>query len=307
MILLFSRLVEINAFFLLVLLNYPRMNNKFDFYRFQLVPVSLFQGSLFSNELNDYEYLKKVKNEIFETVIVNSQFSSNGCLLPIQKTFNTNNIHCFLLSNFRRQSVIKNFERTYVDSQPYVVVVIDNNSDQQIIAVSRNSAAYSSSKSVINILGRVFSRNLEKSNLEIHIEPIIQKGSFWKFLDQNHSLSKLSLSIVKPNLANISNTLPKLRSIGDNTNSHKTTLSLEAPINGVLENITRENEDINGIIDYCEKGGGTIHAKARVSKNLYKSEQNGLTVEVNFDFDAEGISQDNIKALLENLLQKAHL
>ena len=108
------------------------------------------------------------------------------------------------------------------------------------------------------MLSLAFGSHLAKSDLTIHIEPVVDKGNFWHFVKKHErSIERLDFEIVKPNLANISKSLTApLKQLIDITNSHKTSIKLKAPENGVLENITPKNAQLSSLVDYSNEGGG---------------------------------------------------
>ncbi|MNY36862.1 hypothetical protein D3C86_1713800 [compost metagenome] len=57
------------------------------------------------------------------------------------------------------------------------------------------------------------------------------------------------------------------------TNSHKTSITLKAPDNGVLENISKKNAQLNNLVNYSNEGGGdSIKMKLKgVSKKVTTS------------------------------------
>jgi hypothetical protein len=99
---------------------------------------------------------------------------------------------------------------------------------------------------------------LHDYSIVIHIEPIIEATDFWKIVEQHQdAVERLNFNIVKPNLADISKSLKEpLKQLIDNTNSHKTIIHLNAPKNGVLDNLNPDNEQLNDIVNYSNQGGG---------------------------------------------------
>ena len=126
------------------------------------------------------------------------------------------------------------------------------------MAISRNTEAFSDTKTVVKILSQTINKHLDHYNVVLHIEPIFQKEEFWK--------------IVGGNLTNISGCLKdELKRVIDTTNSHKTVVEFNAPARAALEDITPSNNDINGLVDYSANGGGNIGVKFKHDRKKYQT------------------------------------
>jgi hypothetical protein len=109
-------------------------------------------------------------------------------------------------------------------------------------------------------LAKIFSKYLLPHGLSIEFEQLFESNTFWSFAKKYEGRIKtVDFEIVKPNLAKISDSIKNtLKPLIEETNSHKTHLKLEAPREGVLENIDSDNEKINGLVEYSSEGGGNI-------------------------------------------------
>ena len=92
-----------------------------------------------------------------------------------------------------------------------------------------------------------------------------KKESFWKFVNSHHhELKLIDFKYIRPNLANISKSLPEdFRNFTDNVNSKESHIVLKAPENGILENIDKSNPAINGLVEYTSEGAGDIKLKIK--------------------------------------------
>ncbi|NCD69441.1 hypothetical protein [Mucilaginibacter agri] len=230
----------------------------FKMYRYHLVPIKSEQLSIFGNELT-LDELKIQKNELFERILVGSQsLKARSSQLPIEINYNQDNIYILKLGVDRKTTLYKDFKKVDVENQPFTYIIINNNSEIQKILIEDNKIAFYDTSAVRNILEVAFSAQLYQFSLTIHIEPVVDKGEFWDYIKKyEKNIERLDFEIVKPNLANISKSLTApLKQLVDITNSHKTTIKLKAPENGVLEKINPENKQLNSLVEYTNEGGG---------------------------------------------------
>ena len=230
----------------------------FKTYRYHLVPVKSDQLSVFGDKLS-IERLKEIKNDLFKDIIVNSKsLQGRSSKLPVELDYSNDEIYVLKLAVDRKAVLYKNFKPMDVENQPFIYVLINNDPEIQKILIEDNKSAFYDTSAVKNILELAFSMQLSTSDLTIHIEPVVDKGTFWDYVKKHErSIERLDFEIVKPNLANISKSLKApLKQLVDITNSHKTTIKLKAPTNGVLENINQKNDQLNSLVEYSNEGGG---------------------------------------------------
>lgn len=276
------------------------MDNKrinFHLSRYHLLPISTrdAQISLFEDKKLTYEELREKKNSFFKEVLhnlPNSKSHSN----PLKLFQNDDNYYLFKLANKKITTITQNFENISVDDEPYVYVIINNNNNVQRIAISENFDAFSSTDVVKNILRKVFQKDLLNYGLSIEIEQEFNSVDFWKYI-QSHKdqITYINFEYIKPNLANISGSLPKdFKNFSDNVNSHESHLTIKAPTNGVLENIDKGNKDINGLVDYTSKGGGSIKLKVKNFRKQLSTKENPVILQMD-QIDIEGAPDQVIK------------
>ena len=93
-----------------------------------------------------------------------------------------------------------------------------------------------------------------------------------------------------------------MRTLIEDTNSHLTTLKLESAEDGILSGITPENENLNGIVNYSSEGGGNIKVKVRGQKELIQTKKSIKKMRVKFDIDITTNKVDEIKDIVEGVL-----
>ena len=232
---------------------------KFEYYRFQLVPKKVVQLSI-DNVAYTYDEIKAKKNEYFSDVLTKTTFKGKKGNLPYRIIYEKNNIFVLFLSNPKPYSYIHNFQKQQGTTEPFSIIVIDNNPENQLMAISRNTEAFTDTKTVVKILSQTINKHLDHYNVVLHIEPIFQKEEFWKIVGgKKEEISMIRFELIKPNITNISGCLKdELKRVIDATNSHKTIVEFNAPTKAALEDITPNNNDINGLVDYSANGGGNI-------------------------------------------------
>jgi len=245
-------------------------------YRYHLVPVKTDQLSIFNKEIT-VEELKEKKNQFFSEILSSSKSLKgiNTAQLPIEIDYAKDDIFIMKLAVERKTTLYKDFKPLDYNNQPFIYIAINNDSEVQKILIEDNQNAFKKTSTVRNILQHAYSTLLAKFELTIHIEPVVDQGSFWDFVDKHQKkIEKLEFEIVKPNLANISKSLTEpLKQLINITNSHKTNITLKAPENGVLENISKNNAQLNNLVNYSNEGGGdSIKMKLKgVSKKVSTS------------------------------------
>lgn len=234
----------------------------FEYFRYQLVPTRIRQLTI-DDVPYTTEKIREMKNQFFSDVISKITLMHNNKPLHTKIMFEENEKYLLLVGNDRKVPYVEEFETKKINSAPYSVVAIDNNPDRQIMAIRNDRNAFSGADTLSRIIERALNEKLNYYNLEIHIEAISPKESFWSAISNSkEDVVKIKFEIIKPNMSNISSTLDQeMRGIIDDLNSHKSTLTFEATSNGYLENVTEANVKLNNIVDYATQGGGNASVK----------------------------------------------
>ena len=276
------------------------MKSTFDYYRYQLVPNTTRDFSLF-DKVYTYEEAKEQKNSFFASFIEDPEISSKKGILPSILIAKQDDKYIFLLSNISSVDVVNNFTTETVKNEPYVVIIIDNDPENQIIAISRNKKAYSSSDVVVGILLANFQSRLDEYKISIYIEPIYSPSTFWGLVEHK-SISWIKFELIKPNLANISGAFSgDIRESADMFNSHKTELKYNAPQNNCLENLSRDNQVLDGLVEYASQGGGNITVKDTQNPSIsLKQSIKFKTIE--YELEIENPTDEMIREFLNRIL-----
>jgi hypothetical protein len=100
-------------------------------------------------------------------------------------------------------------------------------------------------------------------------------------------------------MANISGEAVKaIKMLKNNSNSHKTTLALNAPKNGVLDNLTPDNQEIAALVDYQAEGGGKSTIRIKGHRKKIKTSKKQVTVEVD-EITIENVPYEKVSDVLE--------
>lgn len=232
----------------------------FEIYRFHLLPITTNQISLFERGMT-YEELVEKKNEFFDEIVQDLQNRTQD--FPIELYSTEDKSYLFRLANPKKTTIYRNFADIPENTEPYIYIIINTDPLVQKIAISRNSEAFSTPSASKNVLLNIFSKYLKFYGLSIDFEQLFESNTFWSYAKKfSGRIKSIDFEIIKPNLSKISYTIKdSLKPLIESTNSHKTHLKLDAPVEGSLENINKENKLVNGLVSYSSEGGGNISMK----------------------------------------------
>ncbi len=235
----------------------------FDLYRYQLLPTSQQQQELFQKTYSADE-IRLHKNQFFENALKSElrfshrNFEINYKIEIYEKLW-------FIIKIGAHKKVnrdTKEFTKEKLDSWPNVTVVVHNDPKTQIIAISKNIKAFSNTKIVAQIFDIALTEALHSYGLIIQTREQFEKNNFWSVINENpNKIERVRFEMIAPNMANISHALKiDLKQLNRDTNCHKAKIELESLPGTTLE-INKDNELINGCVDYSANGGGDIAIK----------------------------------------------
>ncbi|TYC14780.1 hypothetical protein ES677_05210 [Bizionia gelidisalsuginis] len=269
----------------------------FHIYRYHLLPIESAnqQVKLFNDKKITAKEIKERKNEFFAKTLANLEDSKNSSH-PLKLEHSEGQNYLFKLAQNKTTNITKDFKNIKIADAPYAHVVLNNDPSVQKIAISDNKEAFSSPEVVKNILKKLFRRDLEKFGLNIEIEALYDKVEFWKYVSKHRKeITYLNFEFIKPNLANISKSLPLVfKNFVDNTNSHESHIIIKAPEKGTLVNIKKSNEAIKGLVDYTSEGAGSIKLKVKGIRKQISTKEKPVTIQVR-ELDIEGPAEQVIK------------
>lgn len=239
----------------------PGNNATFDLYRYQLLVDKSVQLKL-GDEYHTWEDIKKDKNRILETVLTNQDFHFNSKKSSIQSKllFHKDDRFYYKVAVKRDRKITNiDFTEGVVEDYPNILIAINNAADVQKIAIQSYTNAFKTTDIVSRFLEQSIDKELNKSNLSMYVEPIIDEKEFWKMVQRyDKRITQLSFDMVSPNMANISQNLKiNLKELYEDTNAHKTKIELDSDKDSYLE-IKQNNQLLNSLVDYTSQGGGNI-------------------------------------------------
>jgi hypothetical protein len=269
----------------------------FRIYRFHLLPLSAdeTQISMFPKKIMNTIELKEKKNAFFNSIL-NSLVESKNNVNPIRLHHHEDEFFVFKIAQKKTARITQDFKNQTVNNEPYSYIIINNDNTVQKIAISENSEAFSNTDVIKNILTKVFRKELEQFQLNIIIEQLFDSKSFWEYVDKyKNELTYINFQYIKPNLAAISKSLPEdFKKFAENVNSHESHLTIKAPEKGILENISKKNPVVNGLVEYSSDGGGNINLKVKkIRKHLNTADK--PVIQQIYELEIEGVAEQVFK------------
>ena len=282
----------------------------FELFRYQLLPLTQnVQIDLFPDErvmsINSVEELKAQKNEIFHHVLTKS-LSLQHRQSELNKKVIMESPPWFVMGINTKKSLKRekpDFDQEQIETWPHVIVIINNEPDVQIIAVSRNTRAFRSGSVITKILQENLGIVLQKYQLTIQIDSFFEKSEFWKLVGEYQGqITSVHFELISPNMANISGALKlnlDLAKLNADTNSHRTDLKLNSSKGGALE-INQENLLVNSLVDYSSEGGGNIKLKLKGIKRMIRTPKSVREISIN-ELSVQNISPEQLERLFEKI------
>ena len=275
----------------------------FECYRYQLNPVKNNQLQLFGKSIS-FEELKSKKNELFSEAIL----SRREIIIPGRKgTYKQVKVAqegSLFIYKFASQKELNHtteeLKEERLSDYPYVYMFIDNNPQNQIIAVSRYYKAFQNTEVVINSIENFYNEKINSSQLSFFVSPILNEKDYWETIEKYRGrIRQIRFDIIRPNISNISSALRKeMKDLIDTSNSHKTKLELNSPEKQTLEDINQNNQQIASLSDYSIKGGGEISLKVKGIKQRIKTSESKQKFEI-AEATLKGNAQDILTILSE--------
>jgi hypothetical protein len=254
----------------------------FELYRYQLLPASQQQQDLFHKTLSADE-IRENKNRFFDSILNElPPFRYRGYEIKHKVMFHKDDWFIFKLGAHKSvDRDTEDFRRERIESWPNVTVLVHNNPDTQILAISRNLKAFSSTSTVAKIFERSLTPALRHFGLTIQVREQFEKNNFWSIIRQNAGrITRVRFEMVAPNMSNISRTLKvDLRQLNRESNCQKANLELEALPGAALE-IKETNELMDGCVEYSSLGGGDIAIKVRGIKKEIRTSTTVKSIEI---------------------------
>ncbi|MEP3838890.1 MAG: hypothetical protein ABJM36_14655 [Algibacter sp.] len=263
----------------------------FSVYRYQILPISNNLQTRIDFNFNSIDELISEKNNIFREVILNPKTKFRGKGYNVLSKFEESFDDTYFLRmgvekkvNIRDKDFVSKTENDYPNS----LVYIDNANDKQYLLIEHQSDAFYKTSVLKNIIEKSMQNYLYEYGLSVYISKVTSISDFWEtIMEYKGRIKSLRFNFIRPNMSNISGkAVEAIKILKNESNSHKTLLELNAPKNGVLENLTPDNQDIEGLAEYCSDGGGTPSIKITGVRKRIKTNKKEITIEldeVNFN------------------------
>lgn len=265
---------------------------KFELFRYQLLTSDQKTVQFFS-DMKPAEDVREKKNEYFFEALS----SINEWKDPVKKLeiisetiYSDDDLYvCKIGARKTLKYTDENFQENTTDDWPHVTVVVNNKPNVQIIAVSPNNKAFSSSNRVVDVMMKTLQDILKSYGLVVYADPLFDKKRFWEIVEKHKGkIYSVKFEMISPNISNIRKTLYKQVLLArDECNAKKTLVELEAD-KGAALTLNEDNEYISGMVDYSSEGGGEIKIRARGERVITtKKQPRSVTVSVR-DEDTQG-------------------
>lgn len=171
------------------------------------------------------------------------------------------------------------YKREKIENWPHIETYILNNPEDQLLIIQDRSSAFANTDTVANIILRGTRGSLDKIGLSLQIEPLFDESYFWGLVNEySNRITWVEFEFITPNMANISKTLADtLKNLGKETNAVKEQLTLRSDPLSSLD-ISKENETIQGLVDYTSQGAGDIKLKIKGIRKRFQTSNSSREV-----------------------------
>ncbi|KGO85394.1 hypothetical protein Q765_16775 [Flavobacterium rivuli WB 3.3-2 = DSM 21788] len=263
----------------------------FSAYKFNLLPYEN-KNLSFNFEGEDPDFtLKKDRNKVFSSILLSlSTHKSDKNMFKLVDS--EKELYLFKISNKKNAHIVDdNFEKTTIQSNPYVYIVVDNDPKSQFIFISEAAEIFKTVNSTKNILLAVFRRHLQLEILNIEITEVFDKKDFWKLAkDNENKINYINIEVKKPNPFDKPKTMYEgFQNFAGKTNAYKSNILLRAPEKGILKGINPKNKDLVSLVEQSSESGGDIKIKIVNIRKQISTNSSVKKVKINeSDLDKNG-------------------
>lgn len=209
-------------------------------------------------------------------------FSDGSQTFHHKELLNTGGVIVLRIANNKTIIQEKNFTLNKIPNNPSCIVVIDNRTDCQSIAIQQNGKSFSSTDNVANILKKSFNAFLRPKGLLLDIRRRFSEQSFWQIVDKHtEGIKSIKFRFARPNLPRVSDNIGEaLAAIGKNLNA-STTYELTAVDGGTL-NLSKDDLALASLVKAAGDSGYPISilpAKKDASR-LYSGKSSHIVIEL---------------------------
>lgn len=279
--------------------------SKYIVYTYQFAPLQNFPSSLFEEEnIQTPEQAMARKQEIFSKLLseVELSFSFNNKTYSHKILLNSMGITVFRIANNRNTTLEKEFQKKKIEYTPSCVVIIDNRTNIQYIAIEEDVAAFHETEQVARILQSTFNKQLKQYGLKLSIQKIYQKTEFWHIVaTHKDKIELVRFHFSYPNLPRVNKTVREIiASASKSTNSKQSSFELKSATGESLL-LDKSNQELTDLANYAADSGDEIEIKAKGFRSFIKTGSTSVSVEIN-DLEttiSKDIFQDGVEKLAE--------
>lgn len=279
----------------------------FSVFRYQLLPISNnFQFRMDSEIQSIYELISN-KNLIFHRVITDEKVRYFGKGYEVISKLESSNEDVYFFRMGVKKTVNihdENFNEDTIFNYPNSLVYINNDPEEQFLLIEHEPEAFYEPKALKNIIDKSLNNYLNEYGLSVYIRRVTNITDFWEtMLLYKGRIKSLRFNFVKPNMSNISSkAVQAIKLLKNQANSHNTKLELNAPKDGVLENLTPENKEIAGLAEYNANGGGTSTIKLKGIRKSIKTSKKEIEIKID-QAVIEGVPYNKVSDVIESNLK----
>ena len=278
---------------------------RFELFRYQLLPLTQnIQADLLRHrsleDISTVDELRANKNKFFQRALSDlPPIRHRDAQLNYRVDLNNPPWFVFELNTEKSlERELPNFSIEQIENWPHVTIIINNEPEIQIIAISINQKAFSSGSVVARLLQDNLQTAMQDYFLTIQIEALFEKNKFWQLVEEyKKRITCVNFELISPNMSNISKKLElDLARLNSDTNSHRTNLKLNSNKGSTLE-IKESNPLVNSLVEYSSEGGGDIELRI---KGLRKTIRTSKTVrEISIDeLSLKNLNADTLRILM---------
>lgn len=278
----------------------------FNIFRYQILPFSREQMSLFDQPISADELVAR-KNELFLQTLQEVEEFRHAHGEVAHKIIGIDKEMVFIRIGVNRKITreTRDFAEEEVDNWPNSLVIFNNRPDIQTVAVEIEHDAFRHTHTLISIIQEGISQQLDRFLLRAIFNPIFNRSDFWDIVNKYpQRITETTFRMVSPNMSNISETLElDLRAWNRMTNTQETTVQLRSDSESHLT--LREGEQpISSLVDYSSQGGGNIKMKVKGLVKKISTEEQVVEIsieELNVSLESETATRE-LSAIFRDML-----
>lgn len=276
---------------------------KMQCYRYHLSPITTQQVDMFSVKKSNQELIAE-KNKLFKESLEGTiKFENRKGKELTHRVLTTDEDMLLLeLANKKSLKFFKDWNQNEIETAPFIILAFWNSPDKQYLVIQHNSNVFSNTDTVSKLLSKSLNQYLRQSYLQIEIFPLIDEKSFWGMLSKYEKrIYQLSFDIV----FNISYARSRFREdfkkLSTQTNSVKSKVELNAPEQGVLENLNKNNQELAQLGELTQDGMSGISLRARGVKGKITSKDSTKEFEIE---EINGKDSKDVTKIISNLFKR---